>query len=198
MSDDDTTGGEIIDLPTQPVDIRPKADLPFRLIVNRSGPYCSHQTKEVDHYRRTVTCTQKGCGAVLDAFDVLNDFAAEYEGFEKHYQRVKADIKAAEARIELLKRLENNARSRAKRLGVSGSRYEHDSLLHYARRVLNRDVKADELDVMLSNSPPDVRISQALKAIDTGHVHAGLALLRRAVEELEASVDVVEEERKHG
>lgn len=208
MSDDESKEDNVIALPPQPVDLRPKGDVPFRLLVNDKSPWCDHGAREVDSRRRTVTC--KRCGALLDAFDVLHEVARDHVRFAESLNRAKIDCRAAEARIQFLKRMEDNARSRLKRLGVQSSRDHQDALLAYARantkvrrrneageiELVPADLSATDLEEMLQRREPLELLVAGVAALEKAELAPALALCRRAVDELQAAVEVVVEERR--
>ena len=189
--------GQVVHLPVAPKAIRQRDDVPFQLIVNRTGRYCAHTSKTIDDKLRSVKCN--ACGAPLDAFDVLFKFASEYDRFDGSLKRLKVDVRAAEARRELLKRLENNARARVKKLMGLGSREHYDSLLQYVRTSLKRpEYEESDVERVLDRRTPRDFLGAAQRAVDAGHLGAAVALIRRAADELEAGVETVKEERKHG
>lgn len=100
-----------------PVEIRKAAALPIKLVVDNTGAYCRHYPRHVRANTRSVVCGT--CGAPLDAFDCLLEVARNHEHFEWNRRKAHADIKAAEARLKELERLEANARGRLRRLGVA-------------------------------------------------------------------------------
>lgn len=86
------------------------------LIVDNTGPRCPHDEIHVREGDRTVRCGK--CSAVLDAFNELYRVSKSFDRIYGSWRRYRADIVAMEKRIELLQRLEKNARARCKRAGV--------------------------------------------------------------------------------
>lgn len=197
MSDDEGKRiegfGQVVQLPTKPAELRPKGDYPFQLIVNRDG-YCAHASRLVCHYARTVEC--KKCGAKLDPFDVLMEVARDHNRWETSYRTLAADIRAAESRIKLLKRLEENARARAKRLGHALSRYKLDGLVRWARDVSKREVSAQEIERELEWHSPERLLEMVQKALADGRLDAAAELLSRFTDEVMAALQTVAEERR--
>ncbi len=206
MSDDETPPDNLVALPEKPRELRRKDDLPFQLVVNNTGAHCSHVSRHVDARRRTVSCGE--CGAPLDTFGVLLDVAQDHDRFAQSLRRARIDSRAAEDRIELLKRLESNARARAKRLGIRGSRDHYDSLIAYARahtKLRRRDgsvdldppaPSVDEMERYLENRNPIELLKGALIAAERESFGAALELGRRALDELEAALDVAINEKR--
>ncbi len=113
MSDNDTDepdlGAEVI--PISPRKASPDQGL---TVVRHYGVRsCSHENVDLDYDKRTAEC--RACQAPLDPFDTLVKFGQQWDRFRSDQERCHREIKAAESRIELLERLENNARARAKR-----------------------------------------------------------------------------------
>jgi hypothetical protein len=188
--------GNVVELPVKPIDLHRKDDVPFELVVNNTGRYCGHGKRIVDRYQRSVTCGH--CNAPLDSFDVLLEISQQRERFSYSLASMRKDIKAAEARVGLLKRLEHNATARAKRRGIKASRYHFDALLAYARSKTYAELTEEEFEAMLTHRTPDDMLKAAVAALDSGAMGAAIALARRGIDELEAAAEVVAAERRAG
>lgn len=97
------------------VPLRPTGEEPkFRMM--RGGGVCFHKSRIIDDNARTVECAT--CKAVLDPFAELSRIASDHERFFNEEKRRKESVRGLAARYQTLKKLEANARSRLKRLGV--------------------------------------------------------------------------------
>lgn len=99
-----------------PLRFSDEPDPGVKLVVNNTGPLCIHRLVEVEESARRVTC--RDCGAPLDPFDALLKIADNGKRLAGWLAWHRQQIKAALGRIEVLKRLEQNARQRVKRTGV--------------------------------------------------------------------------------
>jgi hypothetical protein len=70
----------------------------------------------VKREQRTVHCRK--CDAQLDPFTVLLEIAQDHDRVRNDFTRGRQETIETQTRLEVLKRLERNARERLKRLGV--------------------------------------------------------------------------------
>ncbi|HET9954137.1 MAG TPA: hypothetical protein VFQ61_06520 [Polyangiaceae bacterium] len=179
-----------------PTALRPKTDLPFELIVNRGGPVCYHDRRIVDSTLREVRCA--ACKASLDPIAVLTSIAQDHERYSRALKNARTECNAAEARIQLLKRLEANARARARRAGVSASKSHLDALVRFmSEHLQGHKVDESTVDRLLDGTTPLTRIEAAAQALKRGRAGAAIELVRRAADDLEASLEVAQQALKH-
>jgi hypothetical protein len=118
-----------VDEPDNVIQLRPEQPTAsLALHINREGPYCKHRTVDLVAKRRSVVC--RGCGAPMDPFDVLLRMCSEADNLLNWERHKKSELKALDSRIKVLKRIESNAKSRLKRLGIAPSSWD---LEHLAR-----------------------------------------------------------------
>lgn len=114
--------------PAPVIPLRAPATLGSELKVVRGGNHCQHRRVLIDDNKRTVECGD--CKALLDPFAELSKVAHRHERIAYELSSAKRETKALQGRIELMKRLESNARSRLKRhVDELPSRYDLDSLM---------------------------------------------------------------------
>ncbi len=143
------------ELGAEVIPIRPRKAPPdqgLTVVRNYAGRSCHHDNVDLDYEKRTAEC--RSCRAPLDAFDTLVKFGQKWDRFRSDHERCRNEIKGYESRIELLKRQENNARSRAKRLfdDVPSKQQMHEMLdgriwmwVYGARVELRFDQRAKSL-----------------------------------------------------
>ena len=188
MSDD-----KIVKMPTKPQPIRPGGTASLELIVNRHGKYCDHRPVELDTERRGVTC--KDCGASLDPFDTLLRYAREHERVARDLKDTSTDAKGAHARLELLERLERNAKGRLRRLGVRHlPEHRLDWLVARAQERMGKvGIDRRYVEYTLEELKPVDRLRAALAMLDGGGDEGtAMALAEQALIELRT----ITEERK--
>ncbi len=125
--------------PAPVIPLRAPATLGSELTVVRGGNYCQHRQVLIDDNKRTVECGS--CGALLDAFKELSNVAHRHERIAQELAAAKRETKALTGRIDLMKRVESNARARLKRFGEVPSRYQFNELLEQTLRAWERDGK---------------------------------------------------------
>lgn len=92
-------------------------------------PYCSHEFLAVLTKSRVVVC--RGCRRQLEAFDVLLKLTLRWETATW----LDNDIKQRTARIEELKRVEQNTKARIKRAaGTVPSAWQVDDMVRERRK----------------------------------------------------------------
>jgi hypothetical protein len=168
-----------IELPVQ--ELRPKGTAEIQLIVDNTGPYCRHYAKTVDSQRRKVTCAT--CEAELDPFDSLLAVANEHERVGRDLNNVRREIRGAESRLALLKRLEDNARARCKKLDVKASRQHLDRLVQLAKEHGSR-IRDKWIEQYVDQLGPVARCQVALQLLDKKEPDAALVEFERAATEL--------------
>lgn len=80
----------------------------------KRGKHCWHKHINVDAEQRIIEC--RSCGAVLDAFDWLRNWAQEGWNLEYAYEKLQWQIDQKRKELEELKRLENNTKARMRRI----------------------------------------------------------------------------------
>lgn len=100
--------------PAPVIPLRAPATLGSELKVVRGGNHCAHRRVLIDDNKRTVECGD--CNALLDPFQELSKVAHRHEHIAYELKAARRESKALHGRIDLMKRLEANARSRIKRL----------------------------------------------------------------------------------
>lgn len=76
--------------------------------IRRDGPYCSHRQYEIDEGTKTVVCGK--CGAPLDAFQLLLDYATR----ERSWRYYDSEIRCAKQQLAELKAEERKVKARTK------------------------------------------------------------------------------------
>ena len=186
---DDRTLLPPIQLTPKTVELRPKATTSIELIVDNTGKPCLHHKTVIDRWQRRVTC--KTCDATLDPFDVLLGLAQESARYSEDLARTKAEIRGASSRLELLKRLEQNARARVKKFGGNVTTYHLDALLHYVATLHpTREPTARSVEYQLESMTPVARLQAAAAALEKGHGLAAVALASAVVDELRAALEL--------
>lgn len=97
--------------------------------IKREGPYCFHRQYELDEGSKAVTCGR--CGAPLDAFQVLLDYAHR----ERHWRYLDGEARDAEKRLAELKAEERKVKARTK----NATRKEADSAVAEERARTERE-----------------------------------------------------------
>ncbi len=103
-------------LPAPVAELRPKETALYSVSIKREAEPCAHHKSLVDDIARTVKCAK--CGAPLDPFDRLFKLALEHDRRVSDAKHSRAELAALQKRIEMLERIESNARARLRRLGV--------------------------------------------------------------------------------
>lgn len=84
-------------------------------------PWCAHRAVQVDEEKREVTC--RSCGRVLDAFNVLLEYATNERNLVSRRKMLGEKLQRLHDEVERLKRDEKNIRARLARLSAKeGSR----------------------------------------------------------------------------
>ncbi len=114
--------------PAPVIPLRAPATLGAELKIKRGGGHCQHRRVLVDENKRTAECGD--CKALLDPFQELLNVARRHERIGYELGAAKRETKALQSRIELMKRLEANARARLKRVvGDVPDKQDLDDLL---------------------------------------------------------------------
>jgi hypothetical protein len=194
MSDDDIPKppDNVVELPTKATELRPPGSIFAELIVDNTGKYCQHHPVHVDDRQRRVYCGT--CNAPLDAFDELLRVARKHEGIAHARAQATAEVRAAEARLKLLKRLEQNAKARVKKYGYRIDSYHIDAIIdwgmrHFKKRTPETDVTEEKIRRELGYLSPERRLAAALKAIGDGCQLAAVELASSAIDELRAALE---------
>jgi hypothetical protein len=186
-SDSDTDN--VVDLPIKPTELRPTQTSTLYLAVDRTrGKFCMHDSILVCEKQREVECAH--CGAQLFAFDALLKIAQDHERWNSDSRHLKTEIHAARHRLEMLKRLEANARARCKKHGVRTNRNRLDTVIAAIRRIEANAAKVDDqtIEYQLEWLSPEGLIGGAQKLLERGEAAAAVELLRQATDELEAAL----------
>lgn len=176
---------KVVRLPTTPQPIRPGGSASLELIVNRHSKHCGHRPVELDTELRRVTC--RDCDASLDPFDALLRYAREHEQVARDLRDTSTDAKGAHARLELLKRLEGNAKSRLRHLGIRHlPEHRLDWLVKQTQeRYPGASIDRRWVDDSLQDLAPTERLRVALKMLDGGgDKGTAIALAEQALIEL--------------
>lgn len=115
-----TECGMIIHLPDFN-SLRMKETAEFRASIKRPEPgkiECSHWRRGVllNSEQRTVEC--RACAAKLDPYDALAQIVKTWDQIRSDFERARVETQDTNLRLEVLLRLEKNARERLKRLGI--------------------------------------------------------------------------------
>jgi hypothetical protein len=124
--------------PAPVIPLRAPVTLGSELQIVRGGGYCGHRRVLIDDNHRTVECGD--CNALLDPFAELSKVAHRHERIAFDLKAAKRETKALTSRVDLLKRIENNARARLKRLvGELPTKQDFDDLLDDTLRAWSHD-----------------------------------------------------------
>lgn len=197
MIDKQCDKSNVIELP---LELRPKDTANLHLVVKRrEGCIGHHSPVIVDEGRRCVYC--KTCKAPLDPFAELLHVANQHERYHNDLKNKATEIKGAQARLDLLKRLENNTRARLRKLGVKTTCYWFDKILDWAAehakksgrsaRGIDRDFLQYELEMM----SPMSRLGVATKAIEDGVGLPAIEMATQVLEEMRAALETESERR---
>ena len=124
--------------PAPVIPLRAPATLGSELKVVRGGNHCQHRRVLVDENKRSAECGD--CKAQLDPFHELLRVAQRHERVGYELAAARRETKALQSRIELMKRIESNARSRVKRVvGSVPDKQDLDDLLDGVLRAWVRE-----------------------------------------------------------
>lgn len=187
----------VVDLPTKPTDLRPPGSIFAELVVDNTGKHCQHYPVHVDDRQRRVYCGT--CDAPLDAFDELLRVARKHAGIAASRAHATAEVRAAQERLKLLKRLEQNAKARAKKYGVRIDSCHIDAVVEWGLRHSKKQnpetpATEDRIRKAFEYAPPEHRLAAALKAIEDGCQLAAVQLASEAIDELRAALEARAEE----
>jgi hypothetical protein len=173
-----------------PLELRPKNTADLHLVVKRDSNYCLHRPVIVDERQRCVYCAT--CKAPLDPFAELLKVANQHERHLDDMKRKKVETSGALARLDVLKRMESNARARLRKLGVKTSYYWLDGILDWAGRQAEKSGKSSDRSYMkyeLEMGLPRQRLSTALRAIDDGVGMPAIEMAIQTLEEMRAALE---------
>lgn len=187
----------VVDLPSRPTELRPPGSIFAELVVDNTGKHCQHYPVIVDRYQRRAYCGT--CKAPLDAFDELLRLAQSNARIAEERASAKVEVRAAEERLKLLRRLEQNAKARVKKYGLRTDGHHLDAVIEWGLRHIKKrnpksDVTADQLANRLQYERFERRLAIALQAIEDGAGLAAVELAGTALEELRASLESRAEE----
>lgn len=117
-----TQNGMVIHLPDFSA-LRMKETAEFRATMKARKPGespCTHWRTgvDLDEEQRTVHCRK--CDAKLDPFDAFMAMVKSWDRVRADFTTARTEIQETRLRLEVLQRLEKNARERLKRLGIKG------------------------------------------------------------------------------
>jgi hypothetical protein len=107
--------------------------------IKRNGAYCFHRQYDLDEGDKTVTCGR--CGAPLEAFQVLLDYAHR----ERHWRYLDGEARDLEKKLAELKDEERRVKSRtasASRKDANAA-VEHEQQATFVRRQAIADKAKD-------------------------------------------------------
>lgn len=181
----------VIELPKKPIELRPKDTSNLQLVVTRDGNWCQHKPVMVDERRRCAYCGT--CKAPLDPFAELLKIANQHDRHASDIKHKKEEINGAQARLDLLKRLENNARARLRKLGVKTTGWWLDRVLDWAEEVSKKNGRQfgdrNYLQYEIESAYPQQRLSLALKAIEDGVGMPAIEMAIQTLEEMRAALE---------
>jgi hypothetical protein len=174
-----------------PLELRPKNTADLHLVVKRDSNYCLHRPVIVDERKRCVYCAT--CKAPLDPFAELLKVANEHERYRNDMQEKKAETKGAQARLDLLNRLETNTRARLRKLGVKTTGHWLDRVLDWAEEFAKKTGRSyadrNYLQYELENAYASQRLSLAMKALDDGVGMPAIEMAMQTLEEMRAALE---------